>query len=233
MRSARRFVCFLSLAALAVGLVRVSARAATPVEYAAQRLGYQVVDDGAGGSVLLSRPGVTVVLRPGNHLYTVNGRVESISPAPQMHGGMLYVPAALLAELRRIAAATPLPSRLVMQRMPTPQFSGKLMLNLAQIPGQNALKASGTGPADAPLRFSLTATLSRDLPVVFLGDARGRVGADGRFSTTLELAPAWLPGTAVTLTVRSTPGVALARRSFVLAPPNPDVVSPLDTLSSQ
>ena len=231
--SFRRKVYFALALALSVsGTAFLRAQAATPVEYLAAHLGFTVIEDAVSGTVTLKRPGAVIILLPGSHVYTVNGRAEVADQVPTARNGLVYVAAPLAAELSRIAAATQSRTLRALPRLSQMDFTGKLALTVRAVPGQTQIAISGTGPAGAEVAIMLRGVISADLPNVILSRHRVQIGPDGTFYLATSTAPLYTIGTQVLVDATAGVGVTPASASIVLGQPNSTVVSPLDTLST-
>lgn len=153
----------------------VAAADGVSLERVATANGYTMRWLGPERSVCLSRNGIVVVVRPGNVLYDVNSREEMQAPNPSAERGA--------------RSADP--------------ASGAIVVGARQITGRHALLVEGSAPRNARVTLTLLATLSPDLPTVFLG--RNDVQADfsGRFAAIVTLAPDYFPGSFVTLVATS------------------------------
>ncbi|MBV8748580.1 MAG: hypothetical protein JO103_02575 [Candidatus Eremiobacteraeota bacterium] len=95
-------------------------------------------------------------------------------------------------------------------------------LTLTRAAGHEAVVATGNAPAARPVELAAYATYSRDLPTVLLSRRVVTTDANGRFTTTLPLAPAYFRGALVTVVVRSVPdGPSATARISVTAPNDP------------
>jgi len=88
--------------------------------------------------------------------------------------------------------------------------------------GAEALVISGNAPARSPVRVSLSAQLSPDLPVVDLGTTEVEAGSNGRYATTRTIAPDYGRGSMITVRVSSAAG-GDATTTWVVGAPNPGV----------
>jgi len=80
----------------------------------------------------------------------------------------------------------------------------------------------------APVVLVLHATISRDLPTVFVNRAEVTADADGHFVATVPIAPDFWRGSIVTVTATSPSTVSSATAQTVVVLPNPGVVLPAD-----
>ncbi|HEY6235265.1 MAG TPA: hypothetical protein VIW69_09220, partial [Candidatus Elarobacter sp.] len=105
-----------------------------------------------------------------------------------------------------------------------------LSVEARQVAGRDAIAVSGRGPADAPVYVTLTAEISRDLPVVVLSRVATRVKPDGTYEADIGISSAPPRETVVIATVTSVTGVKSSSARVVLKATSPAVNSPLDKL---
>jgi copper amine oxidase-like protein len=222
--------------ATALSVIPATAHAGTSLQRVAEQVGYAYAWSASASEVTLSRPGLTIVLRPGNRRWQINDRVAYASQAPVYENGDLSVPADVTAELRALAGRYPVSRATEGTRIgpvTNPALvNGSLTLALRAVTGRDAIAVDGIAPGAVPgspisVTLTLTGTLSRDLPTVTL--QRVTLATDGTFHTTLALAG--LPrGSVVTVTATSLSGLAPASAHLTVGAPNPGVDSPLDHL---
>ncbi|MBV8580473.1 MAG: hypothetical protein JO225_10375 [Candidatus Eremiobacteraeota bacterium] len=105
---------------------------------------------------------------------------------------------------------------------PSPATTAPVTLTLTRDGGHEAVVATGNAPAARPVELAAYATYSRDLPTVLLSRRVVTSDANGRFTTTLALAPAYFRGALVTVVARSVPdGPSATARISVTAPNDP------------
>ena len=227
--SPARFAFALTFIA-AVAAPAVAAETSIPLTRVAAENGYTYAWLSGEGAVSLSRPGVVVVLRAGQKLYRVGDRVISADRAPDYDGTDLVVSPAVAANLRRIAQAFPVPPPPFAPPTQTAAVTGSLSVEARQVAGRDAIAVSGRGPADAPVYVTLTAEVSRDLPVVVLSRVATRIKSDGTYETNIGISSAPPRETVVIATVTSVTGVKPSSARVVLKTTSPAVNSPLDKL---
>ena len=88
--------------------------------------------------------------------------------------------------------------------------------------GAQGLIISGNAPASAPVRVSLYAQLSPDLPTVDLGTTEVDSSSKGTYVTTRTLAPSYGRGSVIVVRVSSAAG-GDATTTYVVGAPNPGV----------
>ena len=219
------------LAVVAMAFPAAAQDGAVPLARVAAETGYTYAWLPGEAAVSLTRPGVAVVFRAGDMLYSVGDRVISADRAPEFDGTDLVVSPATVAALRSIALAFPVPPP---PRMGVPEAtsaSGALTVDLAFVPGRDAVAVRGRGPADLPIMITLTGEVSRDLPVIVLSRTSVRTDADGMYYAVIGTVTSPTPGTAIVATATSLPGVAPASKRMVIVHTSPLVnSSPLDQL---
>ena len=214
----------------AVTAPAVAAESSIPLTRIAAENGYAYAWLSSEGAVSLSRPGVVVVLRAGQKLYRAGDRVISADRAPYYDGTDLVVSPAVAAYLRRIAQAYPVSPPPLAPPTQTAAVTGSLSVEARQVAGRDAIAVSGRGPADAPVFVTLTAEVSRDLPVVVLSRVVTRVKPDGSYQADIGISSAPPRETVVIATVSSVTGVKPSSARVVLKATSPAVTSPLDQL---
>ena len=96
--------------------------------------------------------------------------------------------------------------------------------------GQEAITIEGKAPAMAPVVLVLHATISRDLPTVYVNRLELTADSDGHFSTVMSIAPNFWRGSILTVSASSTSTVTTATAQTVVVLPNPGVVLPADEM---
>jgi hypothetical protein len=234
-----------TLVATALSAFPAIAHAGTSLERVADQVGYAYAWSASASEVTLSRPGLTVVLRPGNRRYQINDRVAYAGEAPVYENGDLSVSADVVAELRTLAGRYPVTRATEGTRIGTsttaPGFptvpspasaSGSLSILVSPAPGREAVVVDGSAPAAlrgnaVPVTLTATGTISRDLPTVTL--QRVTLATDGTFHTILSISG--MPrGSVVTVTATSLLGLAPASARITVGAPNRNADSPLDHL---
>lgn len=231
----------IALTALALTVSALPAGAVTQISLTnvAASDGYSYEWSATSGAAVLSRPGTIVVLRPGEKVYQVNGRLAVADSSPRFRHGRMYVSLALSNHLAALARRSPSPAN-VSLRTGTPNLEriaqatapaqGSLSLETRQLQGAQALSVSGTAPANAPVTITLFAIVSPDVPTIVVSRHDVTAGADGRFDAVIPIASAYERGTLLQVTATSSPGVSPASSArFTVAPPNAGVAVPLDS----
>lgn len=219
--------------ALALTLPALPAGAAQriPLHRVASQAGYQYRWSPVGSTVVLSRPGIIVVLRPGAQVYQVNDHDEVANTAPAFSRGDLYVTQALARHLEALARRTS-PAAAASAGSPSTgdrTAQGSITLEARQLQGAEAIDVQGTAPAGLPVTITLLALVSPDLPTIVV--SRHDVAADsgGRFGAVIPIASAYERGTILRIVATSASGVASAQAQLITGAPNAGVSVPLTT----
>jgi hypothetical protein len=212
----------------------------------AAALGYTYAYLGPEDAVALSRPGVTIVIRPGERLYDVNDDTEAIDgPAPRFERSDLLVSDAFVVRLRQIAqrypvqpgdrtvtaVTKPLPGALLSQanEPSTAQATGAIGdLSVRQVPGTQKLAVSGKAPPNLPITLTLVGAFSAEIPDVVLSRTTVTSDASGSFEKTLSIAPGYFRGALLTLVASSVSGVTSASEQLEAKAPNGTTPIPAD-----
>jgi hypothetical protein len=215
----------------------IEARGDIALSQAAADLGYTYAYLGPEDAVSLGRPGVTILIRPGERLFDVNDRTEAMDGAvPRFSRNDLYVSEQFVARLRAIAARYSGPTasgRSVVIAAPsvrTPFVTGPIAsLDVRQIPGSQEVDVSGKAPApNLPITLTLVGTFSSDVPDTVLSRRQVLTGPDGRFHANVSVAPGFFRGAYLTLVASSVPGVASASLRFEVKAPNGAISVPAE-----
>ncbi len=234
-----RFTLGFTLASVAFAAVTpaaIEARGDLALSRVATELGYVYSYLGPEDAVSLARPGVTILVRPGERLFDVNDRTEAMDgAAPRFSRNDLLVSPQFVARLRAIATLYPggigrpstsmsLPTR------PSAAVTGALSsLDVRHIPGSQQLDVSGKAPgSNVPITLTLIGTFSSEIPDTVLSRRQVFADGDGRFRTTFPIAPGYMRGAYLTLVASSVPGVASASLRFEVKAPNGDLSVPAE-----
>jgi hypothetical protein len=227
----------LATAAFAAALASaIAAPSGVSLAQAASSLGYTYSYLGPEDAVQLGRPGVTILVRPGERLYDVNDRTEAMGgAAPKFVQNDLYVSAEFVARLRALAARYPtVPAAPAAPIEMTNHFaeraSGPITaFEVHQIPGTEQVDVRGKAPApNLPVTLTLVGTFGSEIPDTVLTRQQVFAGADGRFFATVAVAPGNLRGAFLTVVASSLPGVASASVRFEMKAPNADLLVPFE-----
>jgi hypothetical protein len=209
----------------------------TPLVKVASELGFLYGYLGPEDAVSLSRPGVTIVIRPGERLFDVNDRTEAMDgPAPHFYHSDVYVSDELFNRLRQIAArypAVPGGDRAIVVVNPNAAgaapISGAITLTtVKQTEGLETLTLVGKAPANIPVTLSVIGTFSNEIPDVLLSRRETTADADGTFGLTVPVAPGYFRGGIITVEASSVSGITPAKTHLVLKPINGTVHVPAD-----
>jgi hypothetical protein len=195
------------------------------LSHVAAQLGYGYAYLGVEDAVQLTRPGLTVLIRPGERLIDVNDRTETVDVSPRFSRDDLYVSDSFVERLRRLAekypmAASRLEGRPVIVSPSKVMQGGAITLDVRQLTGSQSLSVSGNAPASVPITLTLKETFWTEIPDVVLN--RTEISADGagRFEAIVPVAPGYLRGGILTLTASSFPRITVASAQLVLKAPN-------------
>lgn len=204
----------------------------------ASQLGYAYSYLGPEDAVSLTKPGLTIVVRPGERLFDVNDRTEAMpGPAPRFFEHDLFVSSAFIARLRVLAAsaggptaraaAAVTPSTVVAAATYISGAIGELVVR--QVPGRQEVDVSGKAPSgNLPITLTLIGTFSSEIPDTVLSRRQVFTDDDGHFRTAVSIAPGYLRGAYLTVVASSVPGVASASFRFEMKAPNGDVPVPAE-----
>jgi hypothetical protein len=229
-------VILASVAFAAVTPAAIAARGDVSLSRVAAELGYAYAYLGPQDAVSLQRPGVTVLVRPGERLYDVNDRTEAMDgTAPHFYRNDLFVSPQFVARLRAIAANYPggmggpsvvMPAT---YRSSSATVTGSISsLDVRQIPGTQQLDVSGKTPPNVPIILTLVGTFSSEIPDAVLSRRQVFADTDGRFRASVSIGPGYMRGAYLTLVASSVPGVASASLRFVVKAPNGDLSVPAE-----
>jgi len=180
-------------------------------------------------SVRLYRPGLVIVIRPGDREYDVNDRVEFTDAAPAYVNGDILVSTSLAARLRRLGAMAVSPAAVSGMRSvaAAPPATGSITLDALRTQGTQALTVTGRAPAGSPVTITLLATISPDLPTVVVSRHDVQPDASGQFEAVISTAPDYLRGSLLQV-VATSAGATPASTTITLDAPNAGVTVPFD-----
>lgn len=183
-------------------------------------------------SVRLYRPGLVIVIRPGEVLYNVNNRVEYTDAAPRYVNGDLLVSSAFAARLARlasIAASSQMSSHEVRFAQTIPMSSGgAITMDVHAQQGSEAIAVNGHAPSSAPVTITLLATISPDLPTIVVSRHDVQPDSNGQFQATISVAPDYVRDSILRVVATSTYGTTPASATIMIAAPNAGVTVPFD-----
>jgi len=224
----------IALAVLALSLPALPAGAASRESLAtiAAHSGYTYRWAPESSAVVLSRPGIVVVLRPGSQVYEVNDHDEVADAAPSYSRGDLYVTPSLAAHLQALARRFSPAAAHGADRLSSSDADarGSITMEARQLQGAEAITVEGSAPASAPVTITLLAVVSSDLPTVVVSRNDVVTDANGRFQAIIPIASAYERGTLLRVVATSSPGVASAQTQLVMEAPNNGVTVPLEQM---
>ncbi|MBC5799127.1 MAG: hypothetical protein GIX03_08085 [Candidatus Eremiobacteraeota bacterium] len=187
-----RSAAITSLATLSVlaSSARASADDALSLTRVARQLGFHYSYLPFENAVSLARPGIVVVVRPGDPFFSANERREPVfGMVPEYRQNDVYVSRSFMSEIRGLGQPFPAPSaRLVVQRGPVDQ--GHVSeLHLSQIPDAPTITVTGTATPGSRIEVVLRAALSASVPIVILDRATAFSDSSGAFATVVSIAP--------------------------------------------
>jgi hypothetical protein len=199
---------------------------------AAKQLGFTFTWVGGQDAVQLTRPGVTIVIRPGKRLFVVNERTETADVAPHTYKNEFYVSDSFVSQLRSIAQTYPLlkPAHHALQSTSQAVAPGSIMLDdVHQIDGTYELSVSGDAPSHAPIILTEKEIFSTEIPATTLQTVDVVADENGHFSARVPAAPGYFRGGIVTIVASSSaPGVSDSSSRLVLKAPNANVSVPAE-----
>ncbi len=193
----------------------------------------------ASRAVQLSGPGIVLVIRPGDNLYEVDDRVEVTAVTPRYISNDIYVSRKLANHINQLAwqaqrlasiqeAQVASAVNTMLQQVNAPELHGTIVLNVTQLQGAEALLVTGDAPPSAPVRITLLATLSSDVPNVLLSRHDLTAGPDGKFQAIVPIAPDYLRDSFIHVLATSLPGVISASSQLLIHPANAGITVPVE-----
>jgi len=190
-------------------------------------------------AVQLSGLGIVLVVRPGDNVYEVDDRVEVTAVTPRYIYNDIYVSTTLANHIINLARQAQmvvseqeaqLMNRMseVQQQPGAAELRGTIVLNATPLQGAEAILVTGSAPPNAPVRVTLLATLSSELPNVLLSRHDLTAGPDGKFQAIVPIAPDYMQGTFIHVLATSLPGVNSATAQLMVHEPNAGVSVPAD-----
>ena len=173
----------------------------------ASQLGYTYAFLGADAVVTLSRPGLTIVFRPGDPRYDVNDQVEVAPETPHFEHNDVEISDSMVGHLRMLAERYPLSEARGNGTSAThPIATGPVTIAATHADGREAAIVWGTAQPSTPLTIVAVAKMSRDLPDTLLSRTTAFAGADGKYHVVIPIAPLYWPDARFTFTVETTDG---------------------------
>lgn len=181
-------------------------------------------------AVRLYRPGLVIVIRPGEREYEVNNRVEFADAPPTYVNGDMLVSQSLAVRLRRLASMATVGSGAAAGASSSAApviAAGPITVDVRQEAGSEALNVSGRAAAGAPVTITLLATISSDLPTVVVSRHDVQPDANGQFQAVISTAPDYLRGSLLRV-VATSAGSVPASATVIVGAPNAGVAVPFD-----
>ena len=224
----------IALAVIALGLPALPAGAQQreAVAAVAAHSGYAYQWSTQGSVLVLSRPGIVVVLRPGSSVYQVNDHDEVADAAPSYAQGDLFVTPSLAGHLEALARRHSPTAAHSAENLSISDASarGAITMEARQLQGAEAIDVEGQAPASAPVTITLLAVVSSDVPTVVVSRHDVVTDVNGRFGAIIPIASAFERGTVLRVVATSSPGVASATSQLVTQAPNSGVTVPLEQM---
>jgi len=181
-------------------------------------------------AVSLYRPGLVIVIRPGEREYDVNDRVEFADAPPAYVNGDLLITSSQAARLKRLASMAYVPAATGGARSfaaPVTAATGPISVDARQLAGSEALSINGRAPSGTPVTLTLLATISPDLPTVVVSRHDVQPDANGQFAAVISISPDYLRGSILRV-VATSAGAAPASTTVTIGAPNAGVTVPFD-----
>jgi Copper amine oxidase N-terminal domain len=230
MRNQHLIPLFGVTAAIALTLAPHVSRADVPVSRIAESHGLRLAWLDPQVAVGLSGPGVRIVLRPGDQIVEINGKLVTLAAAPYVRRGQMFVTDATAERLGIIARAPvdAVSGPLAQAPDATKGPGGAITLFVNPVVGAEALAISGTAPPGRVVQILLQSTFSRDLPDVVL--SRQTVLPDGRgnFAAIVPIASGFFRGSIITVVASTPPSGPWTSARYMVSAPN--VTVPPDNL---
>jgi copper amine oxidase-like protein len=222
----------LAVLALSLPALPAGAQSREPVATVAAHSGYSYHWSPDDATLVLSRPGIVVVLRPGSQVYEVNGHDEVADQAPSYSQGDLFVAPSLARHLQALARRfSPAAAHgAVTISALDADAHGSITMEARQLQGAEAINVTGSAPAGVPVTITLLAVISSDIPTAVVSRNDVVADANGRFDAIIPIASAYERGTLLRVVATSSPGVASAQTQLVMEAPNNGVTVPLEQL---
>ncbi|MDQ6931991.1 MAG: stalk domain-containing protein [Candidatus Eremiobacteraeota bacterium] len=205
-----------------------------PLTRVAAQSGYVYSWLSAEGAASISRPGMVIVIRPGQNLYQVNDRIETTNSAPRFASHDIYVSRSLaqrIGELARQQTAV-LPSQGAQSiKISSVPLQGAVTLDARPLAGSESLVLNGSAPPFLPVTITLLATISRDLPTVIVSRHYIQADAKGRFEATVPIASDYMRGSILKILASSVGAASSATAQVIIGAPNEGVSVPVEQSS--
>jgi hypothetical protein len=202
-----------------------------PLTNLAQSRGFLYTWVSEEGAALLTRPGVTILVRAGNRRYEVNDAVRYLDETPTFRSNDILMSGGFDGILARLAFAHPWPTNAA--SVPSAiTVSTPLTASTAYRPGTQTIEISGRAAAGIPVTVTLSGEISRDLPVVTIDRVTVTAGSDGTYVALIPAASISFPNSMLTATVTAAGAVPISAR-IGSSSPNPTLKSLNDELPNR
>ena len=188
-----------SVAALAVAATLAPAAADDGIALVrvARDLGYRYAYLPVENAVSLSRPGTTIVVRPGDSFFSVNARREPVyGMVPTYRNNDVVVSRAFESEIRAYAPRVSVvdqrdvhPAQDGVSTPIAPETGNVATVRAYYQQSESTIFVEGKATPGSRVTLVLRADLSENLPVVTLDGVDTFADANGRFHTNLDSAP--------------------------------------------
>jgi hypothetical protein len=174
-----------------------------------------------------------VIIRPGESLYEINNRIESMDVPALSDGNDVYVSSSFahrIAEAAWHLQAMDAAARRAQEEAAARIFAyqGAIALNVQPLKGAEAVLITGTAPAGAPVLITLLGTISSDIPNVLISRHDLTAGLDGKFQAVLPIGPDYYRNTFLRVLATSGPNVTSASAQILIGAPNNGANVPFD-----
>lgn len=224
-----RLIAIATVLALCAPALSSQAQQLVAVRNVAARAGYHYSWSPDNASIVLSRSGIVVVLRPGAPVYQVNDHQEVADAAPAFAHGDLFVTSSLAAHLQALAERADPAPQATDALSPTDTFAHQaISLEARQLQGAEALAVDGSAPPNAPVIITLLAIVSADIPTILVSRHELVTDVNGRYSGVIPVASAYERGTLLRVVATSVSGAGSASAQLVTSQPNAGIDVPLE-----
>ncbi len=202
----------------------------------AKKLGYTYAYLGPDEAVSLSRPGVSVLIRPGAPLFDMNDRTIPISgDVPVYSNGDVYVSSAMIGLLRRLAGPNAVVGHDAMadvQPMSMHPHRPAVIdsLSAMHIEGDQALRVAGQASPYAAITLTLIAKLSRSIPDVVVSRLHVSADKSGAFTSRVPIAPVYFTGSLFTVVAATDADTSRSVTTTVSEYPNKHTTIPSEVM---
>ncbi|GAC1357903.1 MAG: hypothetical protein NVSMB31_18350 [Vulcanimicrobiaceae bacterium] len=228
MGTMKLIAAFMALGVLVLGVSAAAAERMFSLREIAAQNGFNYSWLLGEQAAAIERPGVIMVIRPGNPLYEINDASVFASSTPRSAGTDILIPDSIVRRIRSFAGVQTSSAVLHVESLSMAQapISGALSLNVSAADGQEAVVVAGTGPSSAPVTLTVFTSVSPEIPDIILSRHDLVIDRSGAFSATISIAPDFLRGSLLTVRATSLDGVSPAQAHLLVGPPNPHYTVP-------